>query len=287
MPLPDGAWAVTAPAKLNLNLLVGPVREDGYHPLDSLVSRITLFDPLEFHPRDGAQVRLTVYGADCGPMADNLVVRAAEALTARCGPHGADVSLTKAIPPGRGLGGGSSDAAATLMGLNALWGLALSDGVLKEVSTEIGSDVPLFLGPPTLRMTGRGEQWESVSVHPFVAVLILPPLTCSTAGVYKAYDAYASPIGPQLDPRLLAGGPPSAWRDLLVNDLTAAAHAVCPALSEMHKQLGEAVDAPVHLTGSGSGMFVLCDHSEEADAVANALRRTGVDAEILITCQAA
>ncbi|HUS92605.1 MAG TPA: 4-(cytidine 5'-diphospho)-2-C-methyl-D-erythritol kinase [Phycisphaerae bacterium] len=268
--LHGGALHVAAPAKINLDLRVGPRREDGYHGLDSIVAKVTLYDLVLLRPREDGRIAFRCDGADCGPDESNLALRAARLLAEAAGDvPGADLSLTKAIPPGKGLGGGSSDAAAVLDGLNELWSLGFPAERLAGLAARLGSDVPLFLGPPAARMTGRGERIEPANVHPFVAVLHLPGVACSTAEVYRRFDQLPPPdAGPRL-PALedLAGSPPAAWRSALRNDLAAPALAVSGELRRVHELLREAVGLPVGLTGSGSGLFVLCDDQAEARTV--------------------
>jgi len=262
-----------APAKLNLNLLVGVRREDGYHPLDSVVTAVTLYDQIDLRRRGDGQVRLSVSGRECGPAKDNLAARAAASLQAECGTPGVEIELTKTIPPGRGLGGGSSDAAAVLAGMRELLALDVSDEKLAEIGLSLGSDVPLFLGPSMLRMVERGEVIEPVTIHDFVAVPVLPTFGCSTAAVYAAYAEGSTPIGPQVDLDHLATGLPSAWSDRLTNDLAGPAMRAFPDLAALYERLAEAVPAPVHVTGSGSGLFALFNGAGEASAVAGDLRR--------------
>ena len=218
VPLATGL-RVHAPAKINLNLLVAPRGEDGYHPIDSIVTRIALYDEIDLLPRRDAALRLTCPGADCGADEQNLALRAARLLAEGREVGGVDITLTKRIAAGRGLGGGSSDAAAVLAGLRALWGLNVNDDELSSLGGELGSDVPLFLGPPAARMTGRGEKLQRVAVHSLVAVVISPDFMCATADVYRAFDDAPPPMGEQIDMRLFAK-PPSQWRGLLVNQLT-------------------------------------------------------------------
>jgi len=263
---PDGL-RLWAPAKINLNLLVGPRRGDGYHPLDSIVAKLTLFDRVDLLPRPDGRVTLRCEGFDCGPVRSNLAFRAAELLAAGRDVPGADVALDKRIAPGQGLGGGSSDAAAVLAGLDRLWKLGLSDAALGELAGELGSDVPLFAGPPVARMTGRGERLAAAAVHPFVAVLVMPTFACSTAEVYRAFDEHPEAMGAPLAPGALGSGPPSAWRGRLVNQLGPAARTVSPQLGPLWDAVAAAVGPPVHLTGSGSAMFVLCDDEAEAGDV--------------------
>jgi 4-diphosphocytidyl-2-C-methyl-D-erythritol kinase len=252
------------------------------HPLDSLVAKVSLYDTIDLRLRDDGLTRLTCRGIDCGPDEQNLALRAARrfarALTDP--PPGADIDLEKIIPPGKGLGGGSSDAAAVLYALNRLWRAGLDDEALAELGAELGSDVPLFLGPPCSRMTGHGERIEPLAVQAFLAVLHTGDLSCSTADVYRAFDALAagkanesdSLSARQLDATVPAASPPSAWRHLLRNNLTAAAERVCPALGEVRRALAEASGLDACMSGSGSALFILCDDRTEAVGV---LRRLG------------
>ncbi len=261
---PDGLW-VHAPAKVNLNLLVAPVRGDGFHPLDSYVAKISFYDRLKLRARSDGKIRLNCTGLDCGPSVDNLASRAAELLRASAGlaGAGADILLEKYIPPGGGLGGGSSDAAAVLAGLNELWNAGLATGDLAGLAAELGSDVPLFLAGAASRMTGRGEVIEPVKIWPFWLVLILPGLVCPTGQVYRQFDA-ASQSEPleQLNPALLAE-PVSHWRALLVNHLAKPAMQLVPELAEIHDTLAAATGLPVHVSGSGSTLILLCDDQTE------------------------
>ena len=212
------ALRLLAPAKINLNLLVGPRGPDGFHEIDSLVAKVTLYDEIELRGREEGEIRFTCRGAGCGGDEKNLALRAARLLAEGRHVGGVDITLSKHIPPGRGLGGGSSDAAAVLIGLNELWQLGVSAAELSALAASLGSDVPLFFGPPAARMTGRGELLEEISVHPFVAVLILPDFTCRTSAVYRAFDEAPAAVEKQLEPPTL-GGSPSQWRAALVNQL--------------------------------------------------------------------
>jgi len=305
------ALLVRAPAKINLDLLVAPRRADGYHDLDSLTVKVSLYDELRLAPEAGGNIRLSCRGADCGDVEKNLVYRAAKLLTAAVvekgvkvatGTTGLSIELIKRTPPGKGLGGGSSDAAATLMGLNELWQLGWH-ARLPELAASLGSDVPLFLGGPACRMTGRGEVLQPITVHPFVAVLILSDLFCATLAVYKAFDELrpgaqcVAGVSPAIcgntdtkasdremgdtkpgdsDTSLLRRGkpvrafdiaqllePPSSWRHLLVNDLLTPALVVCPALAEIQASLQSRTNIPICMTGSGSALFALCDDQSE------------------------
>ncbi len=263
----DGILRVAAPAKINLDLYVGPRRADGYHPVDSVVAKVTLYDDLLLRGRLDGEITLRVDGADGGPVEQNLALRAARRLAEETDtPFGADIHLTKAIPPGRGLGGGSSDAAASLAGLARLWRVELPAGRLAELAAELGSDVPLFLGTPAARITGRGERLQPVAVHPFVAVLHLPDITCSTPEVYRRFDDLppSGHVADDRDLRTMGRRPPSRWRRGLRNDLTAAACAAGDEFRRLFEQLTDCVGEDLAVTGSGSALFVLCDDEDEA-----------------------
>ncbi len=266
---------VRAPAKINLNLLVGPVREDGYHPLDSYVTKIALYDEVILGPADGQNLTLTCQGAECGPPEQNLAYRAALLLAKRTGrPACGEIRLHKNIPPGKGLGGGSSDAAAVLWGLNRLWQLDLSDDDLSEIGLELGSDVPLFLGGPASRMTGRGEFLTPIRLADAVAVLIVPELHCATGQVYGAYDQLPRTESPQLPGALLSEHVPARWRDLLVNDLEPPARAVCPELGRLLDELRSRSALKIHMSGSGSAVFLLADDAGHAQRIWRDLPKT-------------
>ncbi len=267
--LPDGALRLCAPAKINLNLLVGPLGEDGFHPLDSYVCKITLYDSIDLFTDGGSEITLTCRGMDCGSDENNLALRAARELSAAVGKQtGARIVLDKRIPPGMGLAGGSSDAAAVLAGLNDLWGIGLAPGELAKIGVQLGSDVPLFLTDGAVRMRGRGERITPARIHDFYAILYLPDFTCATPEVYRRFDTQPRRVRRnQLPAELLASSPPSVWREMLVNDLATAAGALCPPLAEVRGLLREAAGIPVCETGSGSAMFMLCDDRREGRRV--------------------
>lgn len=259
---------IKAPAKLNLDLLVGPKRPDGFHNLDSIVVQIDLCDEVELSARPDGRIEIECTGADCGPVEKNLAVRAAKLLAEISKSKiGADVHLVKKIPPGMGLGGGSSDAAATLKGLNELWGLKFDESRLVKLAAQLGSDVPLFF-KPSARMTGRGEYLADLAVGDFFALLILPPFGCPTADVYRKFDelGLARPDWSrrQEDFADQIARSPAACAVRLWNDLLAAAQDVRPELREMRHAIQDTLHRPILMTGSGSALFVLCDGESDA-----------------------
>lgn len=265
--LSAGRLSVNAPGKVNLNLHVGPLREDGFHPLDSIVAKIALYDNIELKLRNDGEITFACNGFGCGDNSQNLAYLAACALRTKCDTQGCDIYLDKGIPSGSGLGGGSSDAAAVLVGLNELWEMNLSADEFLPIAAELGSDVPLFLGSRASRMTSRGEKISAVEMQDFWVVLILPNISCPTSKVYKAFDATGkSHISPQLDTKIF-GTPVSQWRGLMVNDLTEPALDLFESLGEVYRAIEPLVGFPLCMSGSGSTLFVLCESESEAAGV--------------------
>jgi len=279
-----GRLLARAPAKLNLVLRVGPVRADGFHPIDSIVAKVTLYDELIFSPRDDDEVMFACDDASVGDGEDNLVVRAARLVQSlNAGRGGADIELRKRIAAAAGLGGGSADAAVTLRMLNEMWSCGLSDEQLAAAAAKLGSDVPLTLGAPASRAQGRGEILTPVELPPFAAVLVTPPVHCPTAAVYRAFDV-TPPAGlPPVDAGALTSKTIEQWPDLLVNDLLAPAVRVCPAISEWIDRLEKATRRPVHLTGSGSALFCLAADMAEAASLYRHLPAALADAARIVS----
>jgi len=249
-----------SPAKINLTLRILGRRPDGYHEIESLVTRVTLSDTVTVTPR--REMRWTLECSEPGVPRDhrNLALRAvarlAEAVGVRRGVH---IAIEKRIPAGAGLGGGSSNAAAVLMLLNELWELPLSVQELAQIGARVGSDVPLFFHAPLCILRGRGEQIEDVD-RPFrtAITLFLPQMPSSTRLVYETWDRLrAHPSRPPLPELFVQLEQPDALNAHLFNDLEPAAFAAYPALAMLHRRLEEVCDRAVRLTGSGSGLYCL------------------------------
>lgn len=297
-PLP--ACTLRCPAKINLTLRVLGVRADGLHELESLVAQIDLCDELSITPQEDGR-----YWFDCDDPTlpddgSNLVLQAARALARAAGINrGADFVLKKRIPAGAGLGGGSSDAAATLRALNTLWGLNLPNERLHALAATLGSDVPLFLGPPLCVIRGRGEIVEPVEPRLDAwCVLALPGIHCATPAVYRAWDRLASnrasaespaptagkPLSPALSDVLAVLDHPSELMTRLANDLEPAAFTVAPELETLHARAADIAGGPVRMSGSGSALFRLVGSRAQAEALAGRLRDAlGVRVEVART----
>lgn len=281
---------VRAPAKTNLFLEALRRREDGFHELDTVFAALALEDDLELEARPGGELLLTVEGDPTVP-ADptNLAWRAADALRREAGQPelGARLHISKNIPSGGGLGGGSSDAAATLVGLDRLWGTDVGPARLHALAAALGSDVPFFLDGGLQRGRGRGERLERLPApaRPLHLVLVFPAFGCPTPRVYKALGPFLPDRGgpPVRDPAaLLAGLSSGDAREVaagLWNRLALAAEAEFPALADVRARLARQPGVVgVLLSGSGSTTFGLAASEDDAARAARDLQRDGLRA---------
>jgi len=288
-----------APAKLNLYLRVLGRRPDGYHDLETLFERVDLADELVFEPAATLQLTCDDASLSCGE--DNLILKAARLLQQEIGarPHtnrahtqdqasigvGARIHLTKRIPIAAGLGGGSSDAAATLLGLNELWGLRYGAEQLRSLAATLGSDVPFFLSPTPFAIgRGRGEQCEPIqhALHLF-QVLVSPRERLSTKEIYDALDQTRNQEGdfnltastPSISMvvHALRNGSLGELAKGLWNDLEPEAIRRCPPISFIQSHLRSSGCLGTRLSGSGSSVFGLCRDAAHAHGVAAALRK--------------
>jgi len=270
----DGARVrVMAPAKVNLHLEVIRRRTDGYHDLETLMVAISLYDTLEFRDEPAGAVCLACDRPDLSTGPDNLICRAAELLRRRSGrPLGAAIRLWKRIPMAAGLAGGSSDAAATLSGLNALWRLGHSRSELASMGAELGSDVSFFLAGSAAWCTGRGEVCESLRLgRPLHLVLACPPVGIATADVFRRLSVPAEPVDGAAVRRAVAVGDIADLGCRLHNRLQPVAEALCPAVQELANRLAALKPAGVLMSGSGSTVFALGRDAADAWRVCRGL----------------
>lgn len=271
----------TAPAKINLFLHVGSARADGYHLIESLVAFADCGDELRFTP-GGSAYSISVAGPfaeAAGEPAHNLVIKAAETLkrklpTARSGAF----VLTKNLPAGAGLGGGSSDAAAALRLIATESGIALDDPLLLQAARETGADVLVCLQRKARLVSGTGEILsEPIAIPALDAVLVWPNAPASTPAVYRAFDD--AEIRRSTEFGIRTGDVPREPRAFLEflarqnNDLTRAAWHVVPHIAEVDAAL-RAVDHVrlIRMSGSGSTVFGIYDSKQDAEAEAAAIR---------------
>lgn len=249
-----GRWP--APAKLNLFLLVTGRRPDGYHELQTVFQLVDLSDEVRIRVRADGQILRTEGAADVPPEQD-LVVRAARLLRERAGRPdlGVDLAVTKRIPMGAGLGGGSSDAATVLVALNSLWGLHLSVDALAGLALELGADVPVFVRGQTAAGGGVGERLEPLEVAPAWFAIVHPGVGVATGPVFQAPE-----LTRNSEPITIRGSFSPGWpaRDLPGrNDLE-------PVVASRHAPVRAALDwlggrrqvaGRARLTGSGACVF--------------------------------
>jgi 4-diphosphocytidyl-2-C-methyl-D-erythritol kinase len=265
---------VDAPAKVNLRLRVFDARPDRFHELETLFQAVDLADKIRVEAIDGP-VELEVHGADLGATQENLAYRAATMLLrAVAAGSGARVTLTKHIPVGAGLGGGSSDAAAVLKCLAALLGIDGNGDVLRRIGAELGSDVPFFLGRSPLAVgRGRGEVLEPFAPLPEGhLVLVSPPVHVSTGWAYGRLDAARRARG-DVHGRSLRGRPGS-WADVAAEayndfqDVVAAEH---PQVARAVLALSSAGAEVALMSGSGSTSFGIFETRDAAERAAHVL----------------
>ena len=285
---PGGGLRLLAPAKLNLVLEILGRRADGYHDLDTVMTTIDLADAVRLRPASGLEVRLRGRFADAvasgGDGERELAAEAARALAAAAGREpDVAIEVVKAIPVAAGLGGGSSDAAAVLRGLDRLWGLGWSIERLSEVAAAIGSDVPFFLHGGTARCRGRGERVEPLrDLRPLRLLVLLPPVppradkTARRFAAVHAHDLSDGGRSKRMAHRVARDAPPPA------SDLWNAFEAVVERTeSELLAHYGAYArvvgGAPLHLTGAGPAVFLLAHERAKVAELRRDLAAAGAE----------
>ncbi len=264
--------SVTSFAKINRDLRVLGKRKDGFHELDTVFQTVDLTEEIQFFlegEEGSGEVDLSIEGADLPADDRNLIVRAARALREKFAVcAGARIHLSKKIPIGGGLGGGSSNAAAALRALNSLWNLNASDADLLRIAASLGSDIPFFLLGGRARGRGRGEAVTPLPDGPEEWVLLVfPPFSLSTAEVYarvKARSLTGSPSATKVSGSETGGGPER-------NDLERAAESLRGELRRIRSALAGAGARNARLSGSGSTVFGTFGTKEEASRAEESL----------------
>ena len=266
---------VPAPAKVNLTLEVLGRRGDGYHDLASVMVAVDLADEVTVEEAQDLSIECDVPSL-AGP--DNLALRAAARLRDEVGrTDGARVRLAKRIPVAAGLGGGSSDAAAVLIGLSRLWRTGMTAGDLAPVAAELGSDVPFFLHGGTAMVQGRGEIVRPLPGADVRHVLILSPdirLERKTAAMFGLLAGSAPDRGAltrKLEARIRGGGDVPA--QFLYNRFDAEADRAYPGIARYRETLASLGATEIHLCGAGPSMFTLVSRREVGSALQLLLER--------------
>ncbi len=276
---------IEAPGKVNLTLEVLGKRLDGYHEIASVMQAISLFDTLTFLPSD--EIKVLAETEDLGTQ-DNLIYRAGMLLRETSGVSaGAEIRLDKQIPLAAGLGGGSSDAAATLLGLERLWGLELGEAKLKELGAQLGSDVPFFVTGGTALVEGRGERVSNVKVPPTLWLVLTFPdhrIENKTATAYKTLC-----LTDHTDGRRTADlvkqieAEAEIAHDSFFNVFDRVAAQVFPGIDGAWSILREVSGEPVHLSGAGPTLFCRVDGSEQGQRVVTECIAKGLDSRLVRT----
>ncbi|GIH25353.1 4-diphosphocytidyl-2-C-methyl-D-erythritol kinase [Acrocarpospora phusangensis] len=272
------------PAKVNLQLSVGPLRDDGYHDLVNVFHAVSLFDEVTAAESDRLSIRVVGDPAGQVPLDEsNLAIRAARALAARAGrSYGAELVIRKSIPVAGGMAGGSADAAAALVACDRLWGLGLSREDLSDIAADLGSDVPFALLGGTAVGTGRGEMLTPLPVSgTFHWVFALADAGLSTPAVYRECDRLREAAGeragwPALSEPLahaLRDGDPKSLGRALVNDLQPASIMLRRSLARTLDEGREQGALGALVSGSGPTCAFLAESAEHALDLSVSLRR--------------
>lgn len=254
-------------AKVNLALIVNSPSADGYHPLRGIFQSVSLSDTIEIAAADDDEVIVTNNEAPADET--NIAWKALEAMRRvrrDAAPH--RLTITKRIPSGAGLGGGSADAAAVI-GLMADHP-AVDEATGNDVAASLGSDVPFSLVGGSALVRGRGEIVDRMEpLSGFALVIVVPPFALSTPSVFREWDRLGEPLGTAMSdadlPPVLRGGEP------IRNDLLPAAISMEPRVGEWIDELGSILGLPISMTGSGSGLFAYFSTEDEAADAARSL----------------
>jgi 4-diphosphocytidyl-2-C-methyl-D-erythritol kinase len=258
---------VRAPGKINLSLLVAGKRPDGYHDIETIMAKINWYDEILIEHGQKAGIELICRGQYKVPEGEgNLVYKAAKLIFDTAGhTENVRLTLTKNIPAGSGLGSGSSDAAATLMGINRFFKLGLSKRKLSGLAAKLGSDVAFFLDGPLAMCTARGEKVKKLSRYEFSALLIVPDVSVSTKRGYAnyrhdaaSYDRLHKKISAYIDKKRI-----DLVCQMCANMLEESCFELHPELAELKKKIKSLGIRPICLSGSGSSMFCIIDRNNE------------------------
>ena len=260
---------VPAFAKINLGLRVHGRRADGYHEISTVFQTVSLHDTLSFESTDDGNLELLCSDPSIPTDESNLVLRAAEALRERFGVNrGARVELSKVIPAGGGLGGGSADAAVTLAALATLWEIEVDARELTKIGGRLGADVPFFLTGGTALGKGTGTDIEPLEDAPKMhLVVVAPGVHVSTAEAYRALGAPAlTKVGPlvNLSVSRTEADFPDSLCGVWSNDFEAVVVRLYPEIGRAREALEGAGASRVMLSGSGSSVFGVFESKGEA-----------------------
>jgi 4-diphosphocytidyl-2-C-methyl-D-erythritol kinase len=273
-------FTLPAFAKINLGLRVHGRRDDGYHEISTVFQTVSLHDSLAFLPLPGGRLELTCSDPEIPTDNSNLVIRAASALRERFGVQlGARVELEKVIPAGGGLGGGSSDAAVTLLALAFLWGIETDARELAEIGARLGADVPFFLTGGTALGTGTGTEIKPLEDAPKMHLVIVNPgVKVSTAEAYRALGARAltkDDTAANLSVSRTEADFSVPHSGVMSNDFEAVVVRLYPEVGRAREALEGVGAGRTLLSGSGSSVFGVFESKGEAERARVALSSEG------------
>ncbi|WP_051479035.1 4-(cytidine 5'-diphospho)-2-C-methyl-D-erythritol kinase [Arthrobacter sp. H5] len=294
------AVRVKAPGKINVSLRVGPLREDGYHSVASVYLAVSLYEEVTARVTEDAGVTVTVNGQgslnlplDQIPLdASNLAARAATLLADLSETStGVHLDITKRVPVAGGMGGGSADAAATLLACDALWNSGFSRDELAKIAVDLGADVPFALVGGTAVGLGVGDQLTpAISKTPLHWVLVTSAFGLSTPDVYRTLDDLRTAGGneplepPEMDPKILGAmraGDARGLADLLHNDLQLAALELAPELKDVLQTGVDAGALAGIVSGSGPTVAFLADGADHAVEIEALIASTGLQTAVV------
>lgn len=270
------ALETRAYAKINLGLAVLRRREDGYHDIETVFHRVNLFDRLTFELADTISVKSS---SDEIPRdKGNLCFEAANLLREHCGlARGVTITLEKSIPVGAGLGGGSSDAASTLLTLRELWGIRIDHEILSVLALRLGSDVPYFLRDGSALAHGRGEILEHFPLRlPYAILVCNPGIHVATKWAYGKVVPHADLQRPSFKDLILSNlDSPGRLSEVLTNDFETPVFREFPVIGTLKQRMLQEGASLALMSGSGSTVFGLFRNEETAAALAERLSENG------------
>ncbi|MFC2061168.1 4-(cytidine 5'-diphospho)-2-C-methyl-D-erythritol kinase [Elusimicrobiota bacterium] len=262
---------INAPAKINLFLNVGKKREDTFHEISSIMIKVNLFDRITIEEAD----EIIIEAPEWLPTEENIVFKAASMLKEYASVNnGCRIKLEKNIPPGRGLGGGSSDCANVLKALNNLWETGLGIEELEKIGKELGSDVNFFLYPGSCHVSGRGEiikPLQEIVEGKYYIILVDPGMEISTEKVYDKYPGGNLTQPQELD-KIIQNYTEGKWDRILTNDLEDIVLKEYPVLKNLKDRLINWGSQPL-LSGSGSCIYALVNEEKTAKVISSIIDR--------------
>jgi len=277
--------AMSPPAKINLSLQVQAKRKDGFHELHTIIATISLSDTLTLTATNSGGIQFSTIGIDTPSGHDNIVTKAAQLIENYCEQTlNVQIDLEKNIPTGAGLGGGSSDAASCLMGLNKLFALNIPLPQLTAMAAQLGSDVPFFLYGPVALCTGRGEIVTPLDARCDLDILIITPnIHVPTHTIFKHFKPNEQQTARQLQhiQAYVANQQLNALAQAGYNNLTSVCMAQFEKLATLKNKLASQGVGPIFMSGSGSTLYVLSSARVALEEMRKEVRKQGCDAQIV------